>query len=62
MAPTCEKNVQIKLTAKNFLLIIFNVVYIEVKIPMGNIGYQQLPLYIGLPVATHWLPLVPALL
>jgi hypothetical protein len=28
MAPTCEKNVQIKLTPKNFLLIIFNVVYI----------------------------------
>ena len=31
MAPTCEKNVQIKLTLKNFLLIIFNVVYIEVN-------------------------------
>jgi hypothetical protein len=31
MAPTCEKNVQIKLTSKNFLLIIFNVVYIEVN-------------------------------
>jgi hypothetical protein len=31
MAPTCEKNVQIKLTPKNFLLIIFNVVYIEVN-------------------------------
>jgi hypothetical protein len=30
MAPICEKNVQIKLTPKNFLLIIFNVVYIEV--------------------------------
>jgi hypothetical protein len=27
----CEKNVQIKLTPKNFLLIIFNVVYIEVN-------------------------------
>jgi hypothetical protein len=26
MAPTCEKNVQIKLAPKNFLLIIFNVV------------------------------------
>jgi hypothetical protein len=31
MAPTCEKNVQIKLAPKNFLLIIFNVVYIEVN-------------------------------
>jgi len=31
MAPTYEKNVQIKLTPKNFLLIIFNVVYIEVN-------------------------------
>ena len=31
MAPTCEKNVQIKLTPKNYLLIIFNVVYIEVN-------------------------------
>jgi len=31
MAPTCEKNVQIKLTPNNFLLIIFNVVYIEVN-------------------------------
>jgi hypothetical protein len=31
MAPTCEKNVQIKLTPKDFLLIIFNVVYIEVN-------------------------------
>jgi hypothetical protein len=31
MAPTCEKNVQIKLTPKNFLLIIFNIVYIEVN-------------------------------
>ena len=31
MAPTCEQNVQIKLTPKNFLLIIFNVVYIEVN-------------------------------
>jgi hypothetical protein len=31
MAPTCEKNVQIKLTPKSFLLIIFNVVYIEVN-------------------------------
>ena len=31
MAPTCEKNVQIKLIPKNFLLIIFNVVYIEVN-------------------------------
>jgi hypothetical protein len=31
MAPTCENNVQIKLTPKNFLLIIFNVVYIEVN-------------------------------
>jgi hypothetical protein len=31
MAPTCEKNVQLKLTPKNFLLIIFNVVYIEVN-------------------------------
>ena len=31
MAPTCEKNVQIKLTPKNFLLIIFNVVCIEVN-------------------------------
>ena len=31
MAPTCEKNVQIKLTPKNFMLIIFNVVYIEVN-------------------------------
>jgi hypothetical protein len=31
MAPTDEKNVQIKLTPKNFLLIIFNVVYIEVN-------------------------------
>jgi hypothetical protein len=31
IAPTCEKNVQIKLTRKNFLLIIFNVVYIEVN-------------------------------
>ena len=31
MAPTCEKNDQIKLTPKNFLLIIFNVVYIEVN-------------------------------
>ena len=31
MAPTCEKNVRIKLTPKNFLLIIFNVVYIEVN-------------------------------
>jgi hypothetical protein len=31
MAPTCAKNVQIKLTPKNFLLIIFNVVYIEVN-------------------------------
>ena len=31
MAPTCEKNVQIKLTPKNFLLIIFNVLYIEVN-------------------------------
>ena len=31
MAPTCETNVQIKLTPKNFLLIIFNVVYIEVN-------------------------------
>jgi len=31
MAPTCEKNVQIKLTLKNFLLIIFDVVYIEVN-------------------------------
>jgi hypothetical protein len=29
MAPTCEKNVQIKLTPKNFLLIIFNVVYMS---------------------------------
>ena len=28
---SCEKNVQIKLTPKNFLLIIFNVVYIEVN-------------------------------
>jgi hypothetical protein len=27
----CEKNFQIKLTPKNFLLIIFNVVYIEVN-------------------------------
>jgi hypothetical protein len=31
MTPTCEKNVQIKLTPKNFLLIIVNVVYIEVN-------------------------------
>jgi hypothetical protein len=31
MAPTCEKNVQIKFAPKNFLLIIFNVVYIEVN-------------------------------
>ena len=31
MAPTCVKNVQINLTPKNFLLIIFNVVYIEVN-------------------------------
>jgi hypothetical protein len=31
VAPTCEKNVQIKLTPKNFLLIVFNVVYIEVN-------------------------------
>jgi hypothetical protein len=31
MAPTCEKIFQIKLTPKNFLLIIFNVVYIEVN-------------------------------
>jgi hypothetical protein len=31
MAPTCEKNVQIKLIPKYFLLIIFNVVYIEVN-------------------------------
>jgi hypothetical protein len=31
MASTCEKNVQIKLTPKNILLIIFNVVYIEVN-------------------------------
>ena len=28
---SCEKNVQIKLTPKNFLLIIFNAVYIEVN-------------------------------
>ena len=31
MVPTCEKNVQIKISPKNFLLIIFNVVYIEVN-------------------------------
>ena len=31
LAPTCEKNVQIKFTPKNFLLIIVNVVYIEVN-------------------------------
>ena len=31
IAPTCEKNVQIKLTPKNFLLIICNVVYLEVN-------------------------------
>ena len=31
MAPICEQNVQIKLTPKSFLLIIFNVVYIEVN-------------------------------
>jgi hypothetical protein len=31
MAPTSENNVQIKLTPENFLLIIFNVVYIEVN-------------------------------
>ena len=31
MAPTCENNIQIKLTPKHFLLIIFNVVYIEVN-------------------------------
>ena len=36
MAPTCEKNVQIKLTPKNFLLIIFNVVYIEVNATRKN--------------------------
>jgi archaellum component FlaF (FlaF/FlaG flagellin family) len=28
---TCEKNVKIKLTPKNILLIIFNIVYIEVN-------------------------------
>ena len=31
MAPTCEKKFQIKFPPKNFLLIIFNVVYIEVN-------------------------------
>ena len=36
----CEKNVQIKLTPKNFLLIIFNVVYIEVNETRKN--YEQI--------------------
>ena len=40
MTPTCEKNVQIKLTPKNFLLIIFNVVYIEVMKQERN--YEQI--------------------
>ena len=40
MAPTCEKNVQIKLTPKNFLLIIFNVVYI------GAVMYTTLKIII----------------
>jgi hypothetical protein len=37
MAPTGEKNVQIKFTPKNFLLIIFNVVYIEVNETRKNL-------------------------
>ena len=54
MAPTCEKNVQIKLTPKIFLLIIFNVVYIEVNETRRN--YEQISntIFKNLLLNTNW--------
>ena len=54
MAPTCEKNVQIKLTPKNFLLIIFNVVYIEVNETRKKLWTDKQYIFKNLLLNTNW--------
>ena len=54
MAPTCEKNVQIKLTSKNFLLIIFNVVYIEVNETRKKLWTDKQYIFKNLLLNTNW--------
>jgi hypothetical protein len=54
MAPTCEKNVQIKLTPKNFLLIIFNVVYIEVNESRKKLWTDKQYIFKNLLLNTNW--------
>ena len=54
MAPTCEKNVQIKLTPKNFLLIIFNVVYIEVYETRKKLWTDKQSIFKNLLLNTNW--------
>jgi hypothetical protein len=54
IAPTCEKNVQIKLTPKNFLLIIFNVVYIEVNVTRKKLYTDKQYIFKNLLLNTNW--------
>jgi hypothetical protein len=54
MAPTCEKNIQIKLTPKNFLLIIFNVVYIEVNETRKKLWTDKQYIFKNLLLHTNW--------
>jgi hypothetical protein len=54
MAPTCEKNVKIKLTPKNFLLIIFNVVYIEVNETRKKLWTVKQYIFKNLLLNTNW--------
>ena len=54
MAPTCEKNVQVKLTPKNFLPIIFNVVYIEVNETSKKLWTDKQYIFKNLLLNTNW--------
>ena len=49
-----EKNVQIKLTPKNFLLIIFNVVYIEVNETRKKLWTDKQYIFKNLLLHTNW--------
>ena len=54
MAPTSENNVQIKLTPENFLLIIFNVVYIEVNEKRKKLWTDKQKIFKNLLLNTNW--------
>ena len=54
MAPTCENNVQIKLTPKNILLIMFNVVYIEVNETRKKLWTDKQYIFKNLSLNTNW--------